>query len=78
MSLQMLRLRDYQEDGSKALDLSHERGVRRPAIVLPTGAGKTIVFAHRALQYLTLADNLGKRGRPCRGGSSSRRRFLPW
>lgn len=61
MSLSMLRLRDYQEDGSKALDLSHERGVRRPAIVLPTGAGKTVVFAHRALLYLTAAGNLGKR-----------------
>lgn len=61
MSLAMLRLRDYQEDGSKALDLSHERGVRRPAIVLPTGAGKTVVFAHRALNYLSAPGNLGKR-----------------
>jgi len=61
MTAQMLRLRDYQEDGSKALDLSHERGVRRPAIVLPTGAGKTVVFAHRALAYLSLPENLGKR-----------------
>jgi superfamily II DNA or RNA helicase len=57
----MLRLRDYQEDGSNALDASLERGVRRPAIVLPTGAGKTVVFAHRALRFHEKRENLGKR-----------------
>jgi superfamily II DNA or RNA helicase len=61
MSLDMIRLRDYQEQGSEALDLSHERGVRRPAIVLPTGAGKTVVFAHRALLFHADPRNLGKR-----------------
>jgi ATP-dependent helicase IRC3 len=61
VSLQMLRLRDYQEDGSAALDAALERGVRRPAIVLPTGAGKTVVFAHRALRFHEKRENLGKR-----------------
>lgn len=55
----MLRLRDYQEECSKAVDESHARGVRRPAIVLPTGAGKTVVFSHRALLFT--AANPGKR-----------------
>ncbi len=59
MPPEILRLRDYQEECSKAVDASHARGVRRPAIVLPTGAGKTVVFAHRALTY-TMA-NPGKR-----------------
>jgi superfamily II DNA or RNA helicase len=61
MTAQMLRLRDYQEDGSAALDAALSRGVRRPAIVLPTGAGKTVVFAHRALLFHMDPRNLGKR-----------------
>lgn len=52
MSAQMLRPRDYQEEGSAALDAALVRGVRRPAIVLPTGAGKTVVFSLRALQFV--------------------------
>jgi superfamily II DNA or RNA helicase len=59
MPPQMLRLRDYQQECSDAVDASHARGVRRPAIVLPTGAGKTVVFAYRALKYVN--SNLGKR-----------------
>lgn len=51
MTLQMLRLRDYQQECSEAVDASHAKGIRRPAIVLPTGAGKTIVFSHRALLF---------------------------
>lgn len=55
----LLRPRDYQEECLRAVEESHARGVRRPAIVLPTGAGKTVVFSHRALLFT--AANPGKR-----------------
>lgn len=61
MTLDMLRLRDYQQECSAAVDASHARGVRRPAIVLPTGAGKTVIFAHRAMLFCAVRENLGKR-----------------
>ena len=37
-------LRDYQNEAIAALHASEQRGVRRNAIVLPTGSGKTVVF----------------------------------
>lgn len=40
-----LRLRDYQEDAIEAVFKAWSEGMRRPAIVLPTGAGKTVVFS---------------------------------
>lgn len=47
---QILKLRDYQADAIMAVRQAWASGVRRPAIVLPTGAGKTVVFAHLAAQ----------------------------
>jgi superfamily II DNA or RNA helicase len=44
----MLPLRDYQSAALEALRASWGRGTRRAAAVLPTGAGKTVVFAHLA------------------------------
>jgi superfamily II DNA or RNA helicase len=41
-----LALRDYQEDALHAVHAAWDRGVRRPAVVLPTGTGKTVCFAH--------------------------------
>lgn len=40
-----LRLRDYQDEAVAAVRGAHAGQMRRPAIVLPTGAGKTPVFA---------------------------------
>ena len=40
-----LILRDYQQAAGQAVRDGWRRGVRRPAVVLPTGAGKTVVFA---------------------------------
>lgn len=43
---ELIKLRDYQEAAISATRRRWSEGVRRPAVVLPTGAGKTIVFAH--------------------------------
>jgi superfamily II DNA or RNA helicase len=41
-----LPLRDYQRECVDAVEQAWVRGRTRPAVVLPTGAGKTVVFAH--------------------------------
>lgn len=46
-----LRLRDYQHDAIAALFSAWEGGMRRPALVLPTGAGKTVIFADLIRQW---------------------------
>jgi superfamily II DNA or RNA helicase len=40
-----LALRPYQEQAITAVEDALERGIQRPLIVLPTGTGKTVVFA---------------------------------
>lgn len=40
-----MKLRSYQRDCVLDILTAWEAGVRRPAVVLPTGAGKTVVFA---------------------------------
>lgn len=40
-----INLRPYQEAGIIAVEAALARGIRRPLLVYPTGAGKTIVFA---------------------------------
>jgi superfamily II DNA or RNA helicase len=42
----MLKLRDYQEDCMRAIAEGVKAGVFKPLISLPTGSGKTVVFAH--------------------------------
>jgi superfamily II DNA or RNA helicase len=41
-----LPLRDYQRDALDAVRAAWSRGVQRPAVVAPTGAGKTVMFSH--------------------------------
>lgn len=41
----MISLRPYQREAVDAVHAAYDRGVRRPAIGLPTGGGKTIVFS---------------------------------
>lgn len=55
----LTKLRDYQVKTIKAIHEKWDAGVWRPASVLATGAGKTVIFAHLADQYLR--DNPGKR-----------------
>src|SRR5215813_5970292 len=38
-------LRDYQNEALTAVTEAERRGIRRPLIALPTGTGKTVVFA---------------------------------
>lgn len=40
-----IKLRDYQTDAISAVFDAWAGGMRRPALVLPTGAGKTVVFS---------------------------------
>lgn len=40
-----IKLRDYQREAIDAVFAAWMGGMQRPAIVLPTGAGKTVVFA---------------------------------
>ena len=40
-----IQLRPYQEAALKAIEAAVQRGVRRPLLQLPTGTGKTIIFA---------------------------------
>jgi superfamily II DNA or RNA helicase len=44
----MIKLRDYQTDAISAVHAAWERGQQRPAVVLPTGSGKTVIFSHMA------------------------------
>lgn len=39
-------LRDYQQTAITATHAAWARGVDRPAVVLPTGSGKTVIFSH--------------------------------
>jgi len=48
----ILPLRGYQREAIDAVTAAWRGGVNRPAVVLPTGAGKTVVFAHMAKEFL--------------------------
>jgi superfamily II DNA or RNA helicase len=41
-----VELRPYQQDALTAIEAAALRGVQRQVVSLPTGAGKTIIFAH--------------------------------
>lgn len=50
MTAGILPLRPYQAQAIKEIRRAWDRGVRRPAVVLPTGAGKTVIFSHLGAQ----------------------------
>lgn len=49
---ELITLRAYQSESIDATFAGWNRGVRRPVVVLPTGAGKTVVFAHLIAKFL--------------------------
>jgi len=46
-----LHLRPYQRECIDAVFQAWGEGMRRPAVVLPTGAGKTVVFSHLIKEF---------------------------
>ena len=54
-----LRLRDYQLGAIEALHCAWRDGMRRPAVVLPTGAGKTVVFSALTRDYVRRTRDAG-------------------
>src|SRR5260221_5379010 len=51
MSKALLSLRPYQREAIDAVAAAWKDGIRRPAVVLPTGMGKTVVFSHLAAEH---------------------------
>jgi len=47
-----LRPRDYQGECIEAVEAAWAKGLRRPAAVLPTGTGKTVIFSHAITRWL--------------------------
>lgn len=44
-----ISLRPYQQEALDAINTFYDKGIKKQLIVLPTGAGKTIVFSHLPL-----------------------------
>ena len=59
MTATSLPLRGYQRDAIDAVHAAWDLGIRRPAVVLPTGAGKTVIFAHLIREHM-ISDRFGK------------------
>lgn len=53
----ILKLRDYQREAMEKIDDSHTAGRMFPAVVLPTGAGKTVIFSHLAADNIATHHN---------------------
>src|SRR5688572_30991173 len=53
MSSNILALHDYQQQSVEAVEHAWwADGMQRPVVVLPTGGGKTFLFAHLAVRFL--------------------------
>jgi len=44
-----LKLRPYQQEALDSINAFYDKGISRQLIVLPTGAGKTVIFSHLPL-----------------------------
>ncbi len=52
MNAQRLTLRPYQREAIDAVTAAWDEGMKRPALVLSTGLGKTVIFSHLASEYI--------------------------
>src|SRR5688500_404789 len=52
MTASILALRSYQREAVDKVQDAHATGMNFPAVVLPTGTGKTVCFAHLAAENL--------------------------
>ena len=50
----LLRLREYQRQAVDAVHKAHDEGMQRPAVVMATGLGKTVILSHLAAEHLSL------------------------
>ena len=41
-----IQLRPYQQEALDAVNAFSDKGINRQLVVLPTGAGKTVIFSH--------------------------------
>lgn len=48
----MITLRRYQAECLEAVQAAWRRGIQCPAVVLPTGSGKTVIFAELAQRFI--------------------------
>lgn len=55
-----LRPRSYQLEAIEAVEYAWQRDHQRPAVVLPTGAGKTVTFAHLISRYVKGESGSGR------------------
>lgn len=55
----MIKLRDYQRESIDRIGDAHAAGMNFPAVVLPTGAGKTVIFAHQMAEHIEAHRNRG-------------------
>lgn len=56
-----IRLRDYQQEAINKVLESISRGINRPAVVLATGGGKTVVFSHLIRQIKPSSPTRGNK-----------------
>lgn len=59
MSSTSITLRDYQREAIDAVFAAWSGGMKRPAVVLPTGAGKTVVFSTLVKEWRSRHAMLG-------------------
>lgn len=52
MTQTLLRPRPYQSEAIEKIFTSWREGMQRPAVLLPTGAGKTVIFSHLARHFI--------------------------
>ena len=57
-----LKMRSYQRECIDALFGAWSDGMKRPAAVLPTGAGKTVIFSHLIDQWHKGSEAIGVKG----------------